>query len=156
MNEAETGAESDRPEHAREGKEPSRSGDQQRAMPAAGEVPLVLIVEDEEPIAEALALMVQDAGFRSMLATDGLQALELARAQPPALVITDLMMPRLDGAELIAALRSRAALDGGVAPPIILVTAAGPRRAQAAGADAVLRKPFDVAALDALLRRFFG
>ena len=154
MSEADTGADSGRSVAMGAAETITRPGiDQQQAVDTA---PLVLIVEDEGPIAEAIALIVRDAGFEPMVAADGLQALEMAGAHPPALVITDLMMPRLDGAELIAALRSRAALDGGSAPPTVLVTAAGLRRAEAAGADAVLRKPFDMAALDRLLRRFLG
>ena len=156
MSEAETGANGDRSEGVRLAEEMTRPDDDwRRTAPSADDAPLVLIVEDEEPIAGALALMVQDAGFRSMVAADGARALELARAHPPALVITDLMMLHLDGAGLIAALR-RAALDGGKAPPIILVTAVGPRRAQATGADAVVHKPFDMAASDRLLHRFLG
>ena len=115
---------------------------------------LVLIAEDEEPIAEVVATVVEDAGYRPLLAAHGREALELARAQQPALLITDLMMPHLSGAELIAALRSDAAASGRAPLPVILMTAAGPAQARAAGADAVLRKPFELLELDALLRRF--
>lgn len=116
---------------------------------------VVLIVEDEAPIAEALSLIIADAGYSPMVARHGLEALEMARARRPALVITDLMMPRLDGAGLVAALRADAAANGtGAAPPIILMTAANIQLASQAGADAVLRKPFDIADVEALLRRF--
>ena len=98
--------------------------------------------------------MVADAGYVPRLASHGRQALELARAEQPALLITDLMMPYLSGAELIAALRSDAAAGGHDPVPVILITAAGPAQARAAGADAVLRKPFELLELDALLRRF--
>ena len=115
---------------------------------------LVLIAEDEEPIAEVVATVVEDAGYVPRLAAHGRQALELARTEQPALLITDLMMPHLSGAELIAALRSDAAASGHDPVPVILITAAGPAQARAAGADAVLRKPFELLELDALLRRF--
>jgi len=115
---------------------------------------LVLIAEDEEPIAEVVATVVEDAGYTPLLAAHGREALELARAKQPALLITDLMMPHLSGAELIAALRSDAAASGRAPLPVILMTAAGPAQARAAGADAVLRKPFELLELDALLRRF--
>ena len=115
---------------------------------------LVLIAEDEEPIAEVVATVVEDAGYRPLLAAHGREALELARAKQPALLITDLMMPYLSGAELIAALRSDAAASGRASLPVILMTAAGPAQARAAGADAVLRKPFELLELDALIRRF--
>lgn len=124
--------------------------------PAPSQSTLVLIAEDEEPIAEAIALIVEDAGYTSLVAAHGKQALELARQRRPALVITDLMMPLLDGAELIAALRADAALDGHRPPPIILMTAAGLKRAYEADADAVLRKPFELDELEDLLFRYLG
>ena len=58
---------------------------------------LVLIAEDEEPIAEVVATVVEDAGYTPRLAAHGREALELARAEQPALLITDLMMPHLSG-----------------------------------------------------------
>jgi DNA-binding response OmpR family regulator len=66
------------------------------------------------------------------------------------------MMPRLDGAALIQALRADAVADGRQPPPIILMTAAGVREANQSGADAILYKPFDMAEVEALLLRFLG
>jgi two-component system, OmpR family, response regulator VicR len=130
--------------------------DGQGAQDRPAERKLVLIAEDEEPIAEALAMIAEDAGYAAMIATHGQQALDMARARRPALVITDLMMPYLDGQELIAALRADASRNHDNPPPIILMTAAGPRRAGRADADVVLRKPFNVADVEALLERFLG
>lgn len=124
--------------------------------PVPSQSSLVLIAEDEEPIAEAIALIVGDAGYTPLVAVHGKQALELARLRRPALVITDLMMPHLDGAELISALRSDAQRNGYAPPPIILMTAAGMRRAYEAEADALLRKPFELADLEMLLLRYLG
>ncbi len=115
---------------------------------------VVLIAEDERAIAEIVRVVVEDAGYRPVLAAHGRQALDMARIEHPALVVTDLMMPHMTGAELIAALRADAAPDGGVRAPVILMTAVNPSQARAAGADAVLYKPFDLDALEALLRRF--
>ena len=117
---------------------------------------LVLIAEDEEPIAELLSYVVQDAGYTPLVALHGRQALALARDRWPALVITDLMMPYLSGADLIAALAAEATANGRARPPAILVTGAGPSQARAAGADVVLYKPFQVADLDALLHHFLA
>lgn len=127
-----------------------------RDRPSVVEPLLVLIAEDEEPIAEALSFVVEDAGLTPLIAAHGGEALELARARHPALVITDLMMPQMDGTALIAALRADAQQDGHNPPPIILMTAAGMRRAEEAGADVVLRKPFNVDDLDAIIRRLLG
>lgn len=118
---------------------------------------LVLIVEDEQPIAEALSYMVEDAGYTVLIASHGQQGLDIARARRPALIFTDLMMPRMDGTALIAALRDDAAKDGSSpAPPIILMTAAGFNHAQRAGADAILAKPFDITDIERLLARFLN
>jgi CheY-like chemotaxis protein len=117
---------------------------------------LVLIAEDEEPIADALAFIVADAGYIPVQAAHGREALEIARARHPALVITDLMMPHLSGTDLILALRDDAAREGYRPPPIILMTAAGHRLARATGADAVLRKPFDIGEVEDMLHRYLG
>lgn len=114
---------------------------------------LILIAEDEGPIAEALAFVVEDAGYRAVLARHGKEALGIARERPPALIITDLMMPHMSGSDLIAALRDDAIRDGFRAPPIILMTAAGGRFAGAASADAILRKPFDIGEVETLLQQ---
>ncbi|HEV2458192.1 MAG TPA: response regulator [Ktedonobacterales bacterium] len=121
--------------------------------------PLVLIVEDEEPIAETLVYIiaetlvyiVEDAGYRAMVAPHGKAGLALALQHRPALIFSDLMMPHVSGPELIRALH--VTLDGN-APPVVLMTAAHVRFAQDAGADVVLMKPFDVADIEALLWRF--
>lgn len=134
--------------------EQARAPTETRANSARPSV--VLIAEDEEPIANAIALIVEDAGFSPLVAVHGKQALELARQHRPALVITDLMMPHLDGAELIAALRSDAALDGHSPAPVILMTAAGMKRTYDTDADAVLRKPFALDELEELIFHYLG
>ena len=129
---------------------------QRSAMDEAHLSKLVLIVEDEAPIAEALILIIEDAGYATIIAAHGKEALELAREFRPGLVITDLMMPHLNGTDLIAALHADAKATGTKPPPVVLMTAAGPARTRDAGADAVLRKPFDITEIEALLWRFLG
>ena len=113
---------------------------------------LILIVDDEPPIAELVAEVVTDMGCTPLVAADGRQALALAREHHPAVLVTDLMMPHLTGAELITVLNA----ESGARIPAILMTAAGPQAARAAGADAVLPKPFDLDELERLLHRFLG
>ncbi len=122
----------------------------------AMEPALVLIAEDEEPLAETVAFIVRETGYTPLIALHGRQALELARARRPALLILDLMLPYLDGAAVIAALREDARSDGTSAPPIVVMTGASLAMARAARADAVLRKPFHLADLEQLLRRFLA
>lgn len=117
---------------------------------------LILIAEDEAPIADAISMIVEDAGYTPLVADHGEHALALARLHHPALIITDLMMPRLDGIGLIEALQEDARHNGYKIPPIILMTAAGMKRALEVGADAVVRKPFNVDDLEALIRRLAG
>lgn len=115
--------------------------------------PIVLIVDDEEPIADALAYVVEEAGYTALEAPHGRAGLALALERRPALILSDLMMPQMGGRELIVALH--AALDT-AAPPVVLMTAADVRFAQGAGAVCVLKKPFELADVEALLRRFLG
>lgn len=118
--------------------------------------PRVLIVDDEGPVAELLSYIVADAGYAPVVAPHGRDALEAARREWPDLLLTDLMMPYLDGAGLIAALRDEA-VERGVSPiPSVLVTGAGPTALARAAADVVLRKPFEVADVEAVLRLLLG
>jgi CheY-like chemotaxis protein len=124
--------------------------------PAGSPPAVVLIVEDEEPIATAIAAVVEDAGYEPVLATNGIEALACARDRLPALVLTDMMMPRMDGIQFIAALRDDAASDRHTMPPVILMTAGGTQRVREASADAILWKPFDIEQLEKLLNRFLA
>lgn len=131
----------------------SREDGDNGAVPAP---PVVLIVEDERSIAAVVAEVVAEMGYTPLVAQHGRQALDLARERRPLLVITDLMMPRMDGAALIAALRADAAFLDHHAPAILLLTAASLRYAREAGADAILRKPFNLPELEAAVLRMIG
>lgn len=111
---------------------------------------LVLIVEDDAAIAEALAFLVEDAGYTARIATNGTEALVLLQDQHADLIITDLMMPGMNGAAFIATLRVQQA-QGQVIPPIVLMSAAGRDILDSVGADAVVRKPFELAEIEDLL-----
>jgi len=122
-----------------------------------GTVPaLVLIVEDDPPIADLIAAVVEGAGYEPLVATHGRQGLDLARLRQPALVLTDLMLPYLTGKELIAALHADADAAGRSPAPVIVLTAASAHMARESGADALLTKPFDLAELEGLLHRFLA
>jgi two-component system chemotaxis response regulator CheY len=120
---------------------------------AAAEPILILIVDDEEPIIEMLATFVADLGYTPLVAQNGQQALDLARERGPALIITDLMMPVMNGADLIVALRAEAAAQGRASPPIVLLTAGSRRAASQLPVAAVLLKPFDLTQLEQVIRR---
>ncbi len=84
---------------------------------------MILIVDDEISIAETLAEFVMELGYTPLVAYNGQQALALAREHWPILVMTDMMMPLLNGAGLIQGLRVEAKNRKKVLPPIILLSA---------------------------------
>lgn len=81
--------------------------------------PVILIVDDEEPLRRALGDKFEHAGFRVLPAENGKQALQLATAEHPDLVLLDIVMPRLDG---IAVLKQLRADEQTKHIPIILLT----------------------------------
>jgi len=104
----------------------------------------VLIVDDDRFIRKLIRTTLEDvAEFELHEAGDGVEALELARRERPALVFLDVDMPRLDGIETCRQLREH---DGRGQTTIVMLTAAHEeaveRSAEAAGADLFLTKPF--------------
>jgi CheY-like chemotaxis protein len=120
------------------------------------DAPLVLIVEDEKSIAEALELIFEEAGCRVAIAPNGAVGLALARKEQAALILTDLMMPVMSGRELIAALRDEVA-RGAIAPaPVVVMTAMGHVHMHDLHVQSVLRKPFEIDEVEALVERFLS
>jgi len=81
----------------------------------------ILVADDEAPIANVVAMKLRNAGLEVIVAMDGLEAYELAIAERPDFMITDLQMPGMSGIELCA--RLAAELEGGIST--ILLTAKG-------------------------------
>jgi two-component system, OmpR family, response regulator ResD len=117
----------------------------------------VLVVDDEPTITEVVARYLERAGYRTRVAADGIQALELAASQRPDLVLLDLMLPGIDGLEVMRRLREL----GRDRMAVILLTAKGEESDRVIGlrlgADDYVVKPFSpaelVARVDAVLRR---
>lgn len=99
----------------------------------------VLIVEDEAALLEVFAEVVEGLGHEAVRAHDGEQALLLARTEPPDLVVSDHMMPRRTGVELLRALRAEPTL---AQVPFVLLSAALPAGREEA--HAFLPKPVDL------------
>jgi CheY-like chemotaxis protein len=116
---------------------------------------LILVVDDEKPIREFLAQALTDQGHRVVQAFNGRQALSLAveGAERPDVVISDVMMPLGGGVELCRALKSNPRT---ASIPVMLMSAAAARTVEGSGADAFIRKPFDLDALDSLLDTLFA
>jgi DNA-binding response OmpR family regulator len=102
----------------------------------------VLVVDDEVTIAEVVQLALSMEGFSVDVAPDGRQALEQLSENPPDLVVTDMMMPYVDGVELARAIRETPELSD---VPVIMMSATEEPPAGAADTYvAFLRKPFDL------------
>ncbi|MDF2230992.1 response regulator [Albimonas sp. CAU 1670] len=103
----------------------------------------VLIAEDEPHIVESLRFILAREGYAVAEAGDGESAFQSVEAERPDLLILDVMLPRLNGFELLRRLRADPALTG---LPVIMLTAKGQaqdrRTAEDIGADAFITKPF--------------
>ena len=118
----------------------------------------VLVVDDEPTIAEVVARYLERAGYRTRVAGDGVEAIAAAAEHRPDLVVLDLMLPGLDGLEVMRRLREQD--RDRIA--VILLTAKGEESDRVVGlrlgADDYVVKPFSpaelVARVDAVLRRF--
>lgn len=120
--------------------------------------PMILIVEDEEPLAEMLRYNLDKSGFRTMVAVTGEEALQRVAMELPDLAVVDWMLPERSGIEVCRALRAR---DDTRKLPIIMLTARGEEGDRIlgleAGADDYVVKPYSpremIARINALLRR---
>ncbi|MDP9417247.1 MAG: response regulator [Actinomycetota bacterium] len=113
-----------------------------------------VIADDDAVIRRVLGLLLQREGFEVHAASDGEQAVELARQLRPAVVFLDAMMPVTDGYN--ACRRIRAELDDASQPVVVMVTAAGQaedrEQAAAAGVDEFITKPFSPSRLSQQVR----
>ncbi|NMB80168.1 MAG: response regulator transcription factor [Methanomicrobiales archaeon] len=82
--------------------------------------PSILIVEDDQPILEMMDLMIRRLGYDPVLATNGIDALELIKTETPALILLDIMMMPINGWEFLERLR---ALPGRKDIPVLFFTA---------------------------------
>jgi DNA-binding response OmpR family regulator len=115
----------------------------------------ILVVDDEERIINFLRSKLKASGYEVLTASNGLEGLEQAQAQEPDLIVLDLLMPKMDGLEMLKELRGFSAV------PVIILTAKGADadriKGLQLGADDYLPKPFNpdelVARIEAIRRR---
>jgi two-component system cell cycle response regulator DivK len=115
----------------------------------------ILVVEDNEKNMKLFRDVLQATGYRTLEATSGEDAVELAVAQGPALVLMDVQLPGIDGVETLARLRGD---DRTASIPVLALTAQamhGDReRFLAAGFDGYISKPVNVAELVGTVREY--
>ncbi|MFN0264750.1 response regulator transcription factor [Tepidamorphus sp. 3E244] len=116
----------------------------------------VLVAEDEPNIVESLSFLLERAGFDVTVEPDGRNALDAALANVPDVLILDVMLPSMDGYEILRQLRADARCKS---LPVVMLTAKGQREdrdtAMESGADLFITKPFSnkeiVAAVESLV-----
>ncbi len=111
----------------------------------------VLVVEDDASIALGLRINLEGEGYRVLVAEDGERGLELARRDAPDLIVLDVMLPQMNGLEVLQALRS----EGRMMPIIILSARTGEMDKVTGlelGAEDYVAKPFSLAELLARIR----
>ncbi len=114
----------------------------------------VLLAEDEPNIVESVSFLLRRAGFEVTVETDGRRALDAALADMPDILVLDVMLPEVDGYEVLRQLRAD---QRGAALPILMLTAKGQREdreiAIRSGADRFITKPFANAELVAAVKQ---
>ncbi|MBB3179714.1 Hpt domain-containing protein [Variovorax sp. Sphag1AA] len=124
---------------------------------APAQVPLVLVVDDSITVRRVTQRLLQREGYRVALAADGLQALERLQQERPAVVLSDIEMPRMDGFDLARNIRADASLAD---LPIIMITSRIAEKhhdhARALGVNHYLGKPYSEEELLRLVRSYTG
>ena len=117
----------------------------------------VLMIDDDRAVIDMLQLSFILDGYEVFTASNGIAGLEMARAVRPDVVVLDVMMPGMDGLEVVRQLRSDPAL---ACTPIVIVSARASTDDQWAGwqqgIDSYITKPFDVDVLLAEIERVVG
>jgi CheY-like chemotaxis protein len=102
----------------------------------------ILVADDDDVIRNSICMVLADDDFDVIAARDGREVLRELRAQPPRVLLLDLMMPEVSGYEVYNALRDDPTLLD--EHKLVIVTAADPRPQDFPLADAILYKPFDI------------
>lgn len=114
----------------------------------------ILTIDDSRTMRDMLMLALTQAGFRVVQAVDGVHGLEVLQAEKPDVIITDINMPKMDGFQVIEAVRAD---DANRAIPILVLTtesdATKKERARSAGATGWIVKPFSPEKLVSAIRR---
>jgi DNA-binding response OmpR family regulator len=112
----------------------------------------ILVVDDDPEIVTMLSTRLGKRGYKITTASDGARALELAKTEPPDVVLLDVMMPGKSGWEVARALKQDSATQG---VKIVMVTAIGEKTneitAPIYGADAHVDKPFEFEKLERII-----
>ena len=114
-------------------------------MPDSNESPQVLVIEDDPDLRRILCLQLAKLGYRTQEAENGRVGFEIAQADPPELILLDLMMPELDGFQVLKRIKS---LDSLTAIPVLILTASHDdrhrRKSVSHMANGFMTKPYTI------------
>jgi DNA-binding NarL/FixJ family response regulator len=117
----------------------------------------LLVVDDEPGVRESVQAYLEDSGYQVQVASNGKEAWELLQQQIPDLVVSDIMMPQVDGHQFLQQMRAD---DRFQATPVVFLTARGMKGDRIsgydAGCDAYLSKPFDPDELVAVIKNLLA
>ena len=123
-----------------------------RAVPGAKGLITVLVADDNDVAQRLCRRVLEKAGYNVLIAVDGLQAVEVAMSQRPAMILMDVAMPGIDGIEAMKLIKAQIPNQ-----PIVIASAhsmaSDRERFLAAGADDILSKPFRLADLVAIVAK---
>jgi CheY-like chemotaxis protein len=123
-----------------------------RAAPGAKGLITVLVADDNDVAQRLCRRVLEKAGYNVLIAVDGLQAVEVAMSQRPAMILMDVAMPGIDGIEALKRIKAQIPNQ-----PIVIASAhsmaSDRERFLAAGADDILSKPFRLADLVAIVAK---
>ncbi|HEX6289572.1 MAG TPA: response regulator [Herpetosiphonaceae bacterium] len=113
-----------------------------------------MVVDDEDVLVEMIAALIEDLGYRAIIATNGREALAALEAEPepPLLVISDVMMPQMNGVALAQAIKTNPRFQR---VPVALMSAAIRPPANCI-ADHFIHKPFDLDRIERLIEQYNG
>jgi two-component system alkaline phosphatase synthesis response regulator PhoP/two-component system response regulator VicR len=133
------------------------TNEQENAPTSGAQKRTVLVVEDDAGILRQIAFNLESHGYLVQTAVTGLEALKLLMQKRPDLLITDVMMPEMDGHELVSSVRSDPQLSD---LPVIMLTARSQdedmMQGYQSGTDLYLTKPFNPAELVTFVKRILG
>ena len=127
---------------------------EEEASPVEG-APMILLIEDDPEVATGLKDFFGLEGYRATIVADGAEVLSAIRSASPDLIVLDLCLPKKDGFEVLQEIRG-----AGIGLPIVVLTvlagAAHRTRCLKLGADAYLKKPFNLAGLAEQVQRLLA
>src|SRR3954454_20930181 len=125
-------------------------------MPPAPDAKTILLVDDDAEIVESMRTVLENRGYRILVARDGNAGLTLAEREVPDLIVLDMMMPKKSGFLVLEKLKSR---PGGLIPTIMITGNEGSRHrayAEMLGVRDYIRKPFAMEKLVRAIDRVLG